>query len=252
MKNLTWKKLGLLGVILAGAFCLSGSVAAAGPFVSFNGKFHFTYPDTWAQIDYQTAEYYLTRGNPDDDVEFEGVFSERETFVLFQDQYLILTVDTVGELSPQQIDSVLNDLTAEFDRPVKECSSEEFMTAPNRDSILFDRANYLVAIESEVAGDDSGPRISLLVMKFYSHGVANFYYYVPVFEYMTALPVFKTMVNSFSDQDLEAAMSSDEPVKVADLDRKGDSGKLIWMFAGFAAILIIILATRIRSRRRKS
>lgn len=251
MKNLTVKSIGLLGLILAGAFCLLGSAAMAEPFVSFNGQFHFTYPDSWAQIDYQTAEYYLTRGNPDDDVKFEGVFSERETFILFQGQYLILTVDTVGLLSDQQIDSVLDGLSAEFKRPVKECTPEEFMTESNKDSILFDRTNKLIAIESQVPGDDAGPRINLLVMKIYSRGIADFYYYVPAFEYVAALPVFKAMVTSFSDQEMEAAMHSDEPVIVADLDNDDDGGMPIAVYLGLAVVLIAVIARRRRRRAKK-
>ena len=109
MNNFTGRLTRLLGILaLAG---LVGASATAETFVSFNGKFHFSYPDSWAQVDYQTAEFYLTRGEAETEVDFEAVFSERQTFVIFQGQYLILTVDTVGNMTPEKIDSVLAELT---------------------------------------------------------------------------------------------------------------------------------------------
>lgn len=240
----------VLGVAVVAGLCLIGGAASAANFVSFNGKFHFSYPNSWAQVDYQTADFYLSRGDPDVEVEFEALFSEREIFVLFQGQYLILTVDTIGTLSTDQVDSVLTDISAEFDRPVKECSTTDFMTRASRDSILFDRENGLVAIETEVAGDDSGPRISLLVMKFYKHGIANYYFYTPRIEFEASLPVYKSMVTSFSSEDMATALQSDEPVRVADLDEnESNNGRFVALFGGLVAILIVIIASRAKAKR---
>jgi len=239
-------------VVLIGLVVMSTNVVA-GTFVSFNGKFSFTYPDSWAQVDYQTAEFYLTRGDPENEVDFEAVFSEKETFVLFQGQYLILTVDTVGGLSPEQIDSVMADMSEEFDRPINETAPEVFMTGSSRDSIMFDRANNLVAIETEVAGNDSGPRVNLLVMKFYEQGIANYYFYTPTVEFIPSLPTYRGMVTSFSTQELVDALRSDDEVRIADLDNDDDSvGRYSLMFGGLFIILVIVLAMRIRSRNKKN
>jgi len=224
---------------------LPGTVSAD-TFVSFNGQFHFSYPETWMQIDYTTAEYYLTRGKPDQAVDFEAVFSVRETTVLFQGQYLILTVDTVGNLTPEQIDSVVAVTSNEFKLPVKEVSSDAFLVASCRDSILFDRAGGILSVETEVPGDSTSTRVNLLVVKFYERGIANFYFYAPAAEFSLGLPVYRETVASFSTENLEGALGRDS-VKVADVKGEtGGAGKYLAIFGGLLAIALVILIVRVR------
>ena len=106
MRNLSGKMAWLAVIIIVGGLGLLSSGAAADTFVSYNGKFHFSYPEAWVQVDYTTAEYYLTHGNPENQVDFEAVFSEKQSFVIFQGQYMILTVDTLGPMSAEAVDSV--------------------------------------------------------------------------------------------------------------------------------------------------
>ena len=197
--KLTW----LVAVALVGSLGLLSNGALADTFVSYNGKFNFTYTETWAQVDYTTAEYYLTRGDEEVEVDFEAVFSEKQTRIIFHGQYLILTVDTVGSMTSEAIDSVLKDLSSEFNRPIKEVSPEDFLSGSLIDTIAFDRTNSLVGIESEVTGDDTGPRINLLVMKLYEQGIANFYFYAPKVEFVPSLPIFRDMVMSFSTETVK-------------------------------------------------
>ena len=235
-------------IVLTG---LVGSGAVAGTFVSFNGRFQISYPDSWGQIDYRTAEYYLSRGDAEADLDYEAVFSAKANYSLFQGQYLILTVDTVGSLTSARVDSVLDELTTEFDRPITELASDDFMTRIDSRVIFFDREQGLAALESEVASDDSGPRTNLLVMKFYEHGIANFYFYAPTPEYEASLPLYRQIATSFSTEAIDDALPS-EPVKVADIEAdNGGSGNLLLLFGGLFVILIAILVTRIRTRSHK-
>jgi len=234
----------VIGLILPTLFLLFPSTLCADTFVSFNGQFYFSYPETWMQIDYTTAEYYLTRGKPDQAVDFEAVFSVEDTEVLFKGQYLILTVDTLGGLTPEQIDSVVAVTSEEFKRPVKEVSSDVFLTASVRDSILFDRTAGLLAIETEVSGDETGDRINLLVMKFYPRGIANFYFYAPTADYFAALPDYRNMIVSFSTESIDKALGRDS-VKIA--ETKGEmkaSTKYLIAFAGLIVVALVILAAR--------
>ena len=238
---------------------VSPLVLAAGPssaladtFVSFNGQFLFSYPETWMQIDYTTAEYYLTRGNPEQEVDFEAVFSVRETMVLFQGQYLILTVDTLGSLTPEQIDSVVAVTSEEFKHPVKEVSPDAFLTGSSRDSILFDRASGLLAVETLVKGTETASRVNLLVMKFYPRGIANFYFYAPEAEFVSALTDYRDMVMSFSTENLDKALGRDS-VKIAEPESEGKiAGKYIFMFAGLVVIILAILVVRTRRAKNQS
>ncbi|MEW5795340.1 MAG: hypothetical protein AB1772_03170 [Candidatus Zixiibacteriota bacterium] len=223
--------------------------AGAGTFVSYNGKFHFVYPESWIQVDYTTAEVYLTRGDPEKEVDFEAVFSETKTYALFQGLYLILTVDTVGQLLPEQIDSVVNTLTREFRRPIKEVTPDAFLAAPCRDSIVFDREGGRVSIESEVPGDRSGPRTNLLAMKFYEHGIANFYFYAPSAEYAGGLPILRHMVMSLSIGETPPAVSA-EPVKVADIGTDGKKARNYGLyFGGPLFIIFVIVIVRLRKKK---
>ena len=250
MYNLSGKLTWLTAVVLMAGLGLLGSGAAADTFVSYNGKFHFTYPETWVQVDYTTAEYYLTHGDPENEVDFEAVFSEKQTFVIFQGQYLILTVDTVGPGTTELVDSVLKELSDEFSRPIKEVSPEEFLSGSLTDTIAFDRTNNLVSIQTEVAGRDAGPRVSLLVMKFYEHGIANYYFYAPKVEFFPSLSTYRDMAMSFSTEAVEKAPADE--VRVADLeDDDDDTGMPVAVYGGLAAVLIAIVALRMRSRAKK-
>jgi hypothetical protein len=245
MDKMVFSRLTVL-LLLASSLVLAAgpSSAEANTFVSFNGQFLFSYPETWMQIDYTTAEYYLTRGKPDQEVDFEAVFSVRETMVLFQGQYLILTVDTLGALTPEQIDSVVAVTSEEFKHPVKEVSSDAFMTGSCGDSILFDRGNGLLAVETAVQGNEASSRVNLLVMKFYPRGIANFYFYSPETEFAAALTDYRDMVMSFSTENLDQALGRDS-VKIA--EPKGEreiASKYIFMFAGLVVIILAILVVR--------
>ena len=241
----------LFGLFALIVVLLAASVTAE-IFESFNGQFHFAYPDSWLQIDYVTADVYLSRGNPDQEVDFEAVFSEKKAFAVFQGQYLILTVDTVGPLTTEQRDSVINSMSNEFDRPVKEVASDAFMMATCRDSIVFDRAGGRVVVETEVPGDQSGPRVNLLAMKFYDRGIANFYFYSPAGDVAANLPVYREMVMSFSTEQLQPTAQSGA-IKVADIESgRNKTRNYSLFFGGPILIVILILIIQLRRKRKRS
>jgi hypothetical protein len=234
------------------ALCLLSIPAQTETFVSYNGRFHFAYPESWTQLDYITAEFYLTRGDTTRQVDFEGVFCDEQTAVLFRDQYLILTVDTIGGLSTQQTDSVANALVGEFGRPIKEVAQEAFMASSCRDSIVYDRAGSRFAVENEVPGDSSGAKINLLVMKIYEYGIANYYFYSPTSTYARNLPLYRDMVASFSTEPLSTGATA-EPVKVADLEAKsGKTRNYPLLFGPPIVVILIILVVRLRKKRQQT
>jgi len=239
----------LVAIAVLAGIALLAIPASAETFVSFNGRFKFTYPDTWLQVDYTTAEYYLSRGDPEKEVDFEAVFSEKETFAVFQGQYLVLTVDTVGELSSEQIDSILTDLSGEFGRPRRDVAPDSFLTAPDLESIEFDSTNALASIRTDVAAENAETRVNLLIMKFYDHGIANFYFYAPVAEFAQGLPVYRDMVLSLTTENLDAPLEG-EPVRVADLEETGGVvSTYLMLFGGLFVIVLFVLIIRIRARR---
>jgi len=231
---------GLVTLVLA-AMVMS---ADAGTFVSFNGKFHFTYPDTWQQIDYRTADYYLNQGRPaDEKLDYEAVFADVQAYKVFTGQYLILTVDTIGELGPLEIDSVLDVMSGEFGRSVKRVAADSFLVRWDKETIAYDSVNQATAVISELAGDETGPRYSLMAVRFHKQGIANFFFYTPAAEFENGLPSYREMILSLSNEDLQAALPV-EKAKVVDVEG-GNTTKYVALFGGLLVIvLVIILAFR--------
>lgn len=229
------------------ALLMLAAAVSAETFVSFKGQFHIAYPPTWYRVDYQTADFHLSHGDPNRMVDFEVVLHERAATTIFQGQYLVLTVDTTGAFDADQIDSVVSVTEQEFGRPRQEVEWDAFMVASDTGFVYYDAADSLVAIESLVQGDATGTRTNLLVMRFYERGIANFYFYAPTREIEDALPTFREIVASFSTQNMQEALkAATEPVEVADIDKNNGTGiaSYILIIAGLALILIVILIVR--------
>jgi len=244
-----WKRRALTVSILA---LLATASAIAEPFVSFNGKFQFTYPPTWKQVDYRTADYHLSRGRAaGDELNYEAVFADSRAYAIFSGQYLILTVDTIGALDDRQVDSVLEVMGGDFGRKVSRMSADSFLVAWNMEDIAYDATTRSAAVISELEGDETGPRMNALIMRFYEHGIANFFFYCPKAEFEAGLPVFKEMVASLSTENLQQALKT-KSVKVAEVDDSWSVGRYAALIGGLVVLLVIILAVRSRRGRAKN
>ena len=248
MKSAAPSKRGVAIAGLVGALFLFGVASAtAGDFVSFNGKFHITYPENWKQVDYSTADYYI--GQAKGELNYEAVFHKEDSLPLFEGSYLILTIDTVGNLTQQQIDSVLDVLTGAFDKQIAESSPEEFLVEANKEVIVYDRENQAVAIISDVTEEEVGPRRNVLAMKFFEQGIANFYFYSPGPSFETCLPEFRAILASFATGTLERSAQA-EPVRIADIEDDGGSGT-VFAYIPVAVVLAIVIGIVVRRRRRR-
>ena len=178
-------------VVLAGLICLMGSsVLADSTYVSYNGQFHLTYPDSWGVVNYTTANFYLSGGDPNAELDYDAVFAERASPLLYQGQYMVLKVDTCGNLTSSQIDSVMEEQARIHERPISEVDADDFLTRSDQSVVFVDRENRFFSIEAEVPGDESGPKTNLVVMKFYEVGVAEFHFYAPAREFEASLFYF--------------------------------------------------------------
>jgi len=220
----------------------------AATFTSYNGKFHFTYPDTWEQIDYQTADFYIRQATGA--VDYEAVFAAKDSPAVFEGVYVIMTLDTTGELTPQQIDSAVGVVRESFDRELRELPLDSFVGGLTEEIVAYDSTNKILAALSDVSEEGSAPRKNILVQKFYDRGMANFYFYSPDSLLTESLGSLTEMLASFSTDMTQRAT---EPVKIADLDSEDsfDSTRNVIMWGGLIVILICILMVRVRQRRRK-
>ena len=231
----------LLSLLPAGALF-------ADTFVSFNGQFHITYPETWEQVDYQTADYYIRQatGGLND----ESVFAAKDSPSVFEGAYVILTLDTTGALEQAQIDSAIGVIRESFGRNFVSLPLASFATELTDANIGYDRDLQLVAVLSDVTEEGSAPRKNILVQKFYDRGMANFYFYAPDSLLAGGLGALTEILASFStDMDRKDTV----PVKVADIEsrRSSDSTRNLALYGGLIVILACIILVRVRQRRKK-
>jgi len=231
-------------MLTLGLLCTAG-IAHAGTFVSFNGQFHFTYPESWQQVDYRTADYYLNEGRGEGETPaYEAVFVDGKASKVFAGQYLILTVDTVGELSQREIDSTLDVMAVDFNRSLVRVSTDSFLIGWDPEKLFYDSAHRAAAVVSELAGEDGSTRFNLMAVRFHKHGIANFFFYSPAEDFAGSLPAYKEMIISLSNENLQEALPH-EKAKVAKVGGAGNTWKYLALAGGLLAIIVVaVLAFR--------
>lgn len=242
-------KNGIAGISCLVAVFFLTAPASAEEFVSLNGGFRIAYPPNWMQVDYRTADHYIQQTGAR--LAYEAVFMDRAAPSFFEGDYLILTVDTVGELTQQQIDSALAALAEDLGREIAEVTPDEFMADTSGAILTYDRENQAVATVSDVVVGQVRPKKNILVMKFYNKGVANFYFYSAEGDFARALPLYKQIFATFTTESRQRTGGPEE-IKVYDPDARGVNTTLFVIIGGFlvaAVVIIIIIAQKKRAVR---
>jgi len=242
-KTIIW--LLLLIIIVA-----ASSAAETQTYVSLKGGFYITYPDDWAQVDYWLVDAYLLRNKMDTAVlDYEAAFAFKDAPHFFSGDYLILTVDTVGELKDWQIDSVLIELVRSFGRKVRHSPTADYLANLEPNLPNYDTLTKTVTILNEVT-EQQVLKKSLLMMKFYERGVATFYFYSPDSLFETSKYLFEQIVASLSTENVEDVLPK-EQLKVADLEDpegvhedENKKSKKIYLYIGAALVLLIVVLIR--------
>jgi len=238
---------------------LGASTASAANYVSWAGGFYITIPDDWEHIDYQTVDAFLISNQAGPDVlNYDAAFAPRSSRPFFTGNYLILTVDTVGELSRAQIDSVLSLMSATFGEDIKYYPVADFLSDMKSNAPSYDAEKKLITVVNDIMLKDEVTKKLMHMTRFYERGMATFYFYSPdsLFDRSTAL--FSEIVQSLSTENIEAAAGAGT-TRVADIDpdeeskSTDDDGSLPVMtyIVPILVIMITIFAVA-RKRRRKS
>ncbi|MBI5266250.1 MAG: hypothetical protein HY851_03355 [candidate division Zixibacteria bacterium] len=245
------------------ARCLAGALAfllmgiatlSAGTFESFNGKFHITYPDTWDRIDYRSVDFYLTRSNPNPELlDYEAVFAPISDQKFFDGPYLLLTIDTIGELIGPTKDSALVSIARGFGNKIDSTFSGDLFANLQADAPRYDPTTRLLVAQTDIHEGRILTKRNLLVVRLYEHGLANFYFYAPDSLWNSSLPTFAQIARSFTPGSPQAGPTR-ESVKIADIEsgeKSSSRPKAVWLIPpGFVVILIaIIVALRKRKER---
>lgn len=226
-------------LMLTACLLLLVSAAQAAPYVSLRGQFSVEFPEEWAQVDYLTVDYFLQAMRVDSNAyNYDAVFATNKPGQFHDNEYVIITVEPVGELSRRQQDSVAAELSGVNPK--------------------WDRAAGLVTVAND---DPTSPKSTFFALKFYNKGIAQFYFFTPDSTFARYRPVFENILASFSTENIDAKLPR-EQVKLADPGKvkdavgsgSGDTSSsrrfLPFGVTGGGVVIIIILLMVARRKRR--
>ncbi len=245
-RGITMRVIGLL-------LLLALPAAANQYFISFNGKFYFEYPESWEQVPFTTVNFFLSRQSRDGTIPaYEVVLAPRDTIPFHEQEYLFLTVDTVGELTGAAPDSLMSTLREVFGGEILKQPLSDFANPILQTSIVYDESRGIIATLTGDRFGDEVLRRNLLVIKLYERGVANFYVYSPVERFDKVAALFAGMIGSFSTG--EPLPEQIAPVRVAEIDLESESagGSTTipnWIYIIAAVLLLGIALIAFRRRR---
>lgn len=248
-RPITLVRIASLFLLIIAATGVFASGVRAESYESFNGNFRIDLPDDWDRMDYRTVDYFLRlSSNGNELLEYEAVFSPSRPGVFYDREYLMLTIDTIGQLSRRQIDSVLSDMGDAFELPLERKPITDFANDVPAGKFLYDDKRQLAVVTTEVFDAGEVYKISLLAVKFYSEGTANFYFFSPDTVYNEMSNTFHRIVQSFTTENLGVTTAT--PVPVADIKHRSSDQK--WIPYAIAAGIALLLAGVLMALRKRS
>jgi len=233
--------------IVIAALLFAAANLSAGTYVSFKGGFYFEYPENWIQVDYNTADLFLSRSATDpSSMEYEAVFAHAESSPFFAGEYLILKLDTLEWLYEYKEDSIVEEMEANFGRKLSKGPAWDHPADSSSIIPVYDPKNKIILIQSDITQNNQVIKKNVFVKKMYDKGVAEFYFFAPVEIFESSREVFKNIVMSFSTENINQALPKEE-IKVAEID--DDSNEFRTIIIALAAALLIIIAVVVRSKK---
>lgn len=235
----------VIGIVLLGLTAL----AADQKYISFEGEFSIDYPDNWRQVDHRIVDAFLLRNDAGQSaLAYEAVFGPLGYSPFWQGPYFILSVEAGEAYSDQQIDSVLKKMSRTFGKGVKYFPVADFMTDMESNSPVFDSAQRIITVASDIVEKGELLKRHVMVMKFFEKGLANFYFYSPDSLFDSSSAVLEGVLASFVHGNVDS-MLAPESLEVVDADDiKDDSngifGLPVAVFAGLVVVFIVVMSRR--------
>lgn len=248
----------LLLTVLSCYLVLAAQPLLAGQFATFNGKFRIAYPDNWKQLDYKFVDSVLFNGNS---YPYEGVFAADTALAVNKEDYLILTVDTVGPLTQHKIDSTIESWRQSLGAEIKKYGADEdFTTLWRPVEVSYWPKSGFVSIYTDPKITEGDHTRNQLVIKFYERGTANFYFYGPDSTWASFQPIIKSIISSFSTENVEAALPHEKVkvVDVSDIKSRSDGSSTeskrtpLFIIAGSVVVVLLAIIVALRARRKKN
>ena len=236
---------------------VTGQETEPNTYFSSNGKFVISLPDGWAQVDYNTVDYFLINSNASQQaLNYEAVFALKDTIPFHEGPYFILTVDTSGILNQAQVDSLLEQLSETFGVGIKYFPTGDYLADLESQAPNWDAQKRQISIRTNITEQYKIVKRNLWVMQLYDGGIANFYFFTPDSLFTQYSSTFEQIVNSFSVENMEASIPKQQH-KLADLKDDPDGGigsdklKFVGLPIGVVVVLIIIIGKRRRDKRKQ-
>ena len=230
---------------------LAAANLSAGTYVSFKGGFYFEYPENWIQVDFNTADLFLSRSVTDlSSMEYEAIFALAESSPFFAGEYLILKLDTLEWLYEYKEDSIIEAVEADIGQKLLNTSVWDQLADTNSFISVYDKENKIIFIQSDITQGVQILKRSIFIKKMYDKGVAEFYFFAPHETFESSKEIFKNIVSSFSTENVEQALPT-EKLKVADLDDDANISSTIMITAAAALLIIIAIIVRLKMAARR-
>jgi len=263
------KKMRLPGItvllmILLLVLSLAVSVQAK-TFIDWRAGFYVTYPDDWFHVPYQQVSQFLIAQDISwQDFDYDAVLARKTDRPFFQGPYIFMVFQPRGELTQIQIDSVLEELSAEYKSTHKEGALVGDVIFPiNRP--VYDRQQQAIGVKTRITSETID-KILIELWRFYEKGVAIFLCYAPKDVYNEVRPIFMDIFNSFSTKDIDQIQPEDSfevvdlagrEMIVGDMDnpdpgRGGGTAEFSKLYYWLALIIIAVVAVWLIYRQRKS
>ena len=228
-----------------------GTNVFAANYVSFRGGFYFQYPDEWVQVPYLTADMFLAqRVSSVNDLRYEAVFAPKSSNPFFATDYLIVVLDSVEWMFPYMIDSVIEEMQKSFKENQEFYQIEELPSNMRSGKPEYDKASQTISVVNEILSGDKVTMRNLTAKKIYDKGVVNFYFYSPDSLFEKSRQVFDGIVNSFSLENVEAAI----PKEVGQLSGQKEESinkRSMLVPIGAAVIILLVLLIRLKKAAKK-
>jgi hypothetical protein len=234
----------------------AGMTFATQNYVSLAGEFYVSHPDDWARVDFLTVDVYLARGRAGRSVvDYDAVIAPESSSPFFANEYVLIHIDTVGELSQTQVDSLLEDLSGTFGKDIEYFPVGDFLSKLESEAPNYDADQNVISVVSEVVLDGVTTKKLLLAHKLYHKGIASFYFYAPPDKFESLTDTFREILASFSVENLDQAHAREE-VEIADVASNEDDSSDTngpstgsWVAIGVAIFVVIIAAKRRKKKR---
>ena len=188
---------------------LASSMIAEETFINWSAEYYISIPDSWYHVPYNTVKIFLQIQEVDWQVfEYDAVIAERTGKPFFDGTYIFMIHQQIGEPNDQQIDSVLQEISDDYNSKVRNGILDSGNKKFSLNMPIYDKSRKMAAVKSRITSEVTD-KYMLEFRKFYKKGVAIFLCYAPKDLYNASQPTFIDIVNSFSDEDLEKVAPQD-------------------------------------------